>query len=222
MRGNAALAVWFRVDAAGVPDLDAWYPRQHLPERLSVPGFLRGRRYAAASARLPYFTLYETEDAAVLSSAPYLERLNAPTDWTRRVLPTFRLMVRNAYRRLGGGGDDRFERHLLTVQVKPDSGRGPYVREWLEGQAAASLGALAGVAGAAGYVSDTGGTTVVTEERKIVGGEVVGGAPFLALVEVTDPGAEPALREFWEGWARKMAAEATVDFYQLMYGLSWL
>ena len=222
MRGNAALAIWFRVDAADIPELDAWYPGQHLPERLSVPGFLRGRRYAAASARLPYFTLYETEEVAVLSSAPYLERLNNPNAWTRRALPTLRVMVRGAYRRLGAGADDRVERHMLTVQVKPDSGRGPYVREWLEGQASSALGAFAGVAGVACYLSDAGGTTVVTEERKIVGGEVAAGAPFLALVEVADPGAESALREFWERWARKMAAEAIVDFYRLMYGLSWL
>ncbi len=222
MRGNAALAIWFCVDPDDVPALDAWYPRQHLPERLSVPGFLRGRRYAAATARLPYFTLYETEDAAVLSSAPYLERLNGPTDWTRRVLPTFRVMVRNAYRRLGTGGDDHVERDLLTVQIKPDSGRGPYVREWLEREASGALGALTGVAGATGYLSDSGGTSVLTEERKIVGGEVVPGAPFLALLEVADPGAERALREFWDAWARKMAAEVTIDAYRLMYGLGWV
>jgi hypothetical protein len=222
MRGNAALAIWFRVDPADVPELDAWYPRQHLPERLSVPGFLRGRRYMAATGSLPYFTLYETEDAAVLSSASYLERLNHPTDWTRKVLPTFRVMVRNAYRRLGGAGDAGVERHLLTAQIKPDSGRGPYVREWLEREAAGALGALPGVGGVAVYLADAGATSVVTEERKIVGGGVVAAEPFLALVEVTDPGAERALRSFWDGWARKMAAEVTADLYRLMYGLAWL
>lgn len=63
---------------------------------------------------------------------------------------------------------------------------------------------------------------MVTEERKIVGGEVVAAEPFLVLVEVADPGVEGALRSFWDGWARKMAAEVTVDLYQLMYGLSWM
>lgn len=222
MRGNAALAIWFRVDPADVPELDAWYPRQHLPERLSVPGFLRGRRYAAASARLPYFTLYETEDAAALSSAAYLERLNNPTDWTRKVLPTFRAMVRNAYRRLGTAGDDGVERHLLTAQIKPDSGRGPYVREWLEREAAGALGVLSGVSGVGLYVSDAGGTSLTTEERRIVGGEVVAGTPFIALLEVTDPGAEPELRGFWNAWSRRMAAEVSVDVYRLMYGLHWI
>ncbi len=222
MRGNAALAIWFRVEPGDVPELDAWYPRQHLPERLSVPGFLRGRRYVGVAARQTFFTLYEVEDVPVLSSAAYLERLNHPTDWTRRVLPTFRVMVRNAFRRLGAGAEDFVERHLLTVQIKPDSGRGPYVREWLEREAVPALGALSGVACAGSYLSDTAGTSVVTEERRIVGGDVVAAEPFLALLEVADPLVEPALRSFWDGWARKIAAGITVDFYRLMYGLSWV
>lgn len=221
MIGNACLVIWFRVEAADVADLDAWYPRQHMPERLSVPGFLRGRRYQAVDARLPYLTVYETQDVAVLSSASYLQRLNNPTEWTRRVLPSFRLMVRNAYRRIGASLTDLAERHLLTVQVEPDSGRGPSVRDWLDKEAAAALGALAGVSAFGLYVSDTGGTSVVTEERKIVGGEVVAGAPFLVLLEVGDADAERALREFWERWGRTMAATVTVDFYGLMYGLRW-
>jgi hypothetical protein len=222
MIGNAFLAIWFRVDDADVAELDAWYPRQHMPERLSVPGFLRGRRYQAVDASLPYLTVYETRDASVLSSPAYMERLDNPTEWTRRVLPTFRLMVRNAYRLLGSSPADVAEPHVLTVQIKPDSGRGPYVREWLEKEAGAALGALPGVTGFGLGVSDTGGTSVVTEERKIVGGDVVAGAPFVAILEVRDASAERALRDYWETWSRKIAAGTTVDSFRLMYGLRWL
>jgi len=222
MIGNACLAIWFRVDPGDVADLDAWYPRQHLPERLSVPGFLRGRRYRAVSAELPYLTVYETEDAAVLSSAPYLERLNAPTEWTRRVLPTFKVMVRNAYRLIAASPGDGVQRHLLSVQITPDSGRGPYVRDWLRKEAPVVLGALPGVAGFGAYVSDTGGTTVMTEERRIVGGEVRPAEPFLALLEVADAGAEQGLRDFWQRWGRTAAAETRPELHRLMYGLAWL
>jgi hypothetical protein len=220
MIGTAALAIWFDVDPAGETELNAWYPRQHLPERLSVPGFLRGRRYAAADAGPRYFTLYEVADAAVLSSAAYLERLNGPTDWTRRVLPTFCGMTRNAYRRLAAS-PDRVERHLLTVRIKPDSGRGPAVRAWLEGEGVGVLGALTGVAAAGLYLSDTGGTSVVTEERRLVG-QVLSAPPFLALVEVTEAGAATALRDFWPAWGRTLAADVTAELYRLMYGLTWL
>ena len=222
MIGGAALAIWFDVDPAGLQEVDGWYPRQHLPERLSVPGFRRGRRYGAQEAGSAFFTLYETEDAGVLSSAAYLERLNNPTDWTRRVLPSFRRMVRNAYRVLAASAPDAVEGQVVTARIKPDSGRGPYVREWLEKEGLATLAAQAGVTGSGLYISDGGGTSVVTEERRIVGGEVLAATPFLALCEMGNVGALPALRQFWQGWGRKIAAEVEVDAFRLLYGLRWI
>ncbi len=222
MIGRAALGIWMTIDPAKAADFNAWYPRQHLPERLSVPGFLRGRRYAAVEASQPYFTLYELAAPEVTTSAAYLERLNAPTDWTRRVLPTITTFVRNAYRLLAATTGDPTAGHLLTVRVKPDSGRGPYVRESLEREALAELGAVAGVAGAGTYLSESAGTSVMTEERRIMGGEVLAAPPLLALCEVSDPTRAGAVREFWTAWARRIAAEVTLDFYRLMYGLGWL
>ncbi|MGH7323664.1 MAG: hypothetical protein ACREJ9_03345 [Candidatus Rokuibacteriota bacterium] len=221
MIGQAALGIWFDVDPSDDAELSRWYPRQHLPERLSVPGFLRGRRYTAAEAGSRYFTLYETVDTSVLSSTAYLERLNNPTDWTRRVLPTFHRMVRNAYRRLDAGTGDRVEHHLLTVRVKPAAGRGPVVRQWLEREAVGALAPLPGVQDSGLYMSDTGGTSVVTEERKLVG-DVETAPPFLALLEIADPRAAPAVQAFWQDWARKIAADVTVDLYRLIHGLAWL
>jgi hypothetical protein len=42
LRGEAAVVIWGELsgDAAAV---GSWYAREHLPERLSIPGFLRGR-----------------------------------------------------------------------------------------------------------------------------------------------------------------------------------
>jgi hypothetical protein len=55
--GRGLLGIWMEVDPAGLDDFNAWYRRQHVPERLSVPGFLRGRRWEALEA------LYETAEA---------------------------------------------------------------------------------------------------------------------------------------------------------------
>lgn len=222
MIGTGALGIWMHIDPAGEADFNAWYPRQHLPERLSVPGFLRGRRYAAVGEAPPYFTLYEVETPAVLGSAPYLERLNDPTDWTRRTLPSFRVMVRNAYALLAASAPDRAQRHLLTVRIKPDSGRGPAVRTWIAGEGVAMASALDGVSGCGFYVSETAASSLVTEERRLVGGEVLAAPPFLAVCEVADPSAEAALRQAWGAWARRLGTEATVDLYRLMYGLGWI
>ena len=222
MIGTAALAIWLTLDPASEEDFNNWYPRQHLPERLSVPGFLRGRRYRAAGAGPPYFTLYELTDATVLASPAYLERLNNPTDWTRRVLPVIRGAVRNGCARLAASEPDPVDQHLLTARIVPAAGRGPAVRAWLAGEAVATLTALPGVRGVALLEQETGGTSIVTEERRLFGCEVLGGPPWVALCEVADPGAEAGLREFWRAWGTRTAAEATVDFYRLMYGLRWI
>jgi hypothetical protein len=221
MVGDGVLAIWFDVEAEAEAELNAWYPRQHLPERLSVPGFLRGRRYAAVDALARYFTLYEVETPAVLASGAYLERLNYHTDSTRRVLPSFRRMVRGAYGRLGGFAGDTIEHHLLAVRITPAPEQAPAVREWLATEGPKALGAQPGVTGWAIFTAATGGTGIVTAERKLVG-EVLDGPPFVVLQEVADPGAGPGLRERWAGWSRPLAAEVTVDLYRLLYGLAWL
>jgi hypothetical protein len=220
MIGEAALGIWMDVDDTALDDFNAWYRREHLPERLSVPGFLRGRRYESGGGGPRYFTLYETADAAVLSSAPYVERLNAPTRWTRRALPHVRRMVRNAYRRAAAIGPDARAARAITVRVQPHSGRGPYVRASLVGDALAALGPV-GVA-AAVYESETAATSVVTEERKIVGGDVTAAPPFLAFCELADAASPEPIVAHWRTWATRLAADVTVDTYRLLYGLEWI
>jgi hypothetical protein len=184
-----------------------------------VPGFRRGRRYQATDDGPAYFTLYETDDAAVLSSAAYLARLNAPTDWTRRVLPAMTRMIRNAYRLVAASPEPAAAAtRLLTVRVQPHSGRGPYVRGWLADDAVTTVSALAGVAGVAVYESDTSGTSVMTEERKLVGADVKAAPPFLALCEVHPAADVAALHAFWQSWATKIAADVTPNEYRFLYG----
>ena len=88
--GAAVLTIWNGMAPGADADFAAWHLREHMPERLAVPGFLRGRRYAAIDAHPAYFNFYETRSAAVLTSPDYLERLNAPSPWTRRVVAQFR------------------------------------------------------------------------------------------------------------------------------------
>ena len=38
---------------------------EHMPERVAIPGFLRGRRFVAIEADLEFFNLYEARDADV-------------------------------------------------------------------------------------------------------------------------------------------------------------
>ena len=83
--GAAAVTIWHNVPPEARADYFEWHNREHMPERVGIPGFLRGRRYAALTGDPEFCTLYETESLAVLTGADYMQRLNNPTPWTRRV-----------------------------------------------------------------------------------------------------------------------------------------
>lgn len=71
-------------------DMEEWHSKEHLLERLSLPGFLRGRRYINVEGDPRYFIMYEMQRLADLASPEYVERLNKPTAWTQKITPLFR------------------------------------------------------------------------------------------------------------------------------------
>jgi hypothetical protein len=87
--GTGVLAIWNGIKPEAEAEFVAWHVREHIPERVGLPGFLRGRRYVARDGHPKYFNFYETATSGDLSSAAYQARLNAPTDWTRRVVAHF-------------------------------------------------------------------------------------------------------------------------------------
>lgn len=89
LRGKGVLAIWNGIAPGQAGEFLRWHVGQHLPERMAVPGFLRARRYVGIDGHPRYFNFYEVADVAVLESEPYLARLNAPTDWTKAVVPHF-------------------------------------------------------------------------------------------------------------------------------------
>jgi hypothetical protein len=93
--GEAAVAMWWDVDPEVRPDWEEWHTYEHMPERLSIPGFLRGTRWTAVDGAPFYFVLYEAWDLATITSGAYLERLNDPTPWSRSMMPHHRNMVRS-------------------------------------------------------------------------------------------------------------------------------
>jgi hypothetical protein len=88
--GKGVLAIWNDIAPEAEEDFVAWHVREHIPERVGLPGFLRGRRYVALDGFPKYFNFYETTRADDLSSAAYRARLDAPTDWIRKVVAQFR------------------------------------------------------------------------------------------------------------------------------------
>jgi hypothetical protein len=225
IRGKGVLAIWMDPDPAIEEEFNAWYPRQHLPERLGVPGFLRGRRYFTTGTPPEYFTLYETETVEVLSSAAYLERLNHPTDWTRRVLPGLRQMIRSAYRFVGAVEEEE-GKYLGTMRITPVPGQEEDLTRRYTNEVLRALAEVPGVRSSYFFRAETADPSVVTEERKLVG-NVLAPPAFLCTCELADPAVVEQSR--WKNlWApgglacRGIATTVAENVYRLMYGLAWL
>ena len=118
MLGKAAVTIWCDVSPEVREEFDDWHAHEHMPERLSIPGFLRGSRWVGDDGR--YFMLYETQSEATLTGAPYLERLNNPTPWSRKMMPHHRNMVRGLCRVEASFGG-ALGQALLTVRFSGES-----------------------------------------------------------------------------------------------------
>jgi hypothetical protein len=92
MLGKAAVAMWWDIAADVRAGWEEWHTYEHMPERLGIPGFLRGSRWIDDGS---YFVLYETAELDTVMTGPYLERLNNPTPWSRQMMPHHRNMVRS-------------------------------------------------------------------------------------------------------------------------------
>jgi hypothetical protein len=90
LSGPGVIAIWNDITDEGRANFYEWHDREHIPERVGIPGFLRGRRYIALAGSPEYFTLYEVQDKSVLTGPEYLARLNSPTEWTTRSVQHFR------------------------------------------------------------------------------------------------------------------------------------
>jgi hypothetical protein len=94
------LAIWNDCRPGREAEFEQWFQGEHLEERLSVPGFLFGRRHEAISGSSAFFNFYVTDTPAALTAKPYLDRLNDPTPMTRRIMTeVFMNMCRTVCRR---------------------------------------------------------------------------------------------------------------------------
>jgi len=192
MLGAAAIAMWWDVAPEMRAEWDDWHSNEHMPERLAIPGFLRGSRWIAASGEPSYFVLYEAAELATITSGPYLERLNDPTAWSRRMMPQHRNMVRSlCLVREGFGGG--LPHTLATIRLAGAVGELPRGK---------------GVTSA--HLLEAQPMPAPTLEQKIRGADL--SAEWILLIGGYD---EAAVRA-----AAREAGEGVVGFYRLAYSLS--
>jgi hypothetical protein len=97
LKGSAFIAMWHDIAEGEDGEYIEWHTREHMPERLSIPGFLTGKRLQApGAARYVYGTIYAGESLETFRSPAYLKRLNNPTAWTTSVAPSFQNFLRVA------------------------------------------------------------------------------------------------------------------------------
>jgi hypothetical protein len=110
--------------------------------------------------------MYEVRDLAVLTSAPYLERLNNPTPWTAKMMRSY-IGMRRALCEvassvgLGVGGT------ALLVRFAVDEDRGAALRDWLAREMLPELAGRPGIVSA--HLFATSVAAPMTREQRIRG-----------------------------------------------------
>ena len=122
MLGTAAVAMWWDIAPEMQSEFEHWHSHEHMPERLAIPGFLRGTRWIAEAGEASYFVLYEVANLATITDGPYLKRLNHPSPWSRKMMPHHRNMVRSfCLVKAGYGGG--LPHALATIRIPAPGGQ---------------------------------------------------------------------------------------------------
>jgi hypothetical protein len=138
MAGKGMLLTSMNIDVADEAEFNRWYDREHLEERVAIPGFLEARRYVAHDGNPKYLSLYSTETFEVLDSPAYRTALANQTAWSKANIARFKKMIRGVARitvsrgtgrgavlgiirlRPSGGGEDKL-RNALRDQLDPST-----------------------------------------------------------------------------------------------------
>jgi hypothetical protein len=183
--GQAAVAMWWSIRPERRAEFADWHSHEHFPERMSIPGFQRGSRWTSMREADGFFVLYELAHHETLTSTGYLDRLNAPTPWSTKMMPHHLNMVRSQCRiaaSFGGG----IAAALATIRLSPAAGRENDLKTALTGMLR-DLPAAPGVTGAHLLLTETPGTTAPTTEQKIRGADRA--ADWIVLLSGYDPDA---------------------------------
>ncbi|UEP31190.1 MULTISPECIES: DUF4286 family protein [unclassified Burkholderia] len=126
---HGQLCVWTDIDAAHEADFNAWYDREHMQERVAIPGFTHARRFRATDGGpRKYLALYVTDTLDVFRGDAYRRAFTQQTAWS---LANFERMT-GTQRRVGDltieAGDGEGV-HLALFVLPPERIDVPRLRE---------------------------------------------------------------------------------------------
>ena len=153
LHGKGMLIVFSEVKAADERDFNEWYNREHIDERVNLPGFHRARRYIAVRGSPKYLATYECDSVDDLATPGYLQLLANQTPWTQAVMARFtrfqRLTVRVQVDMTHGVGGA-----IAVVRFVPDPHERNALAAWLQETALPKVIARPGLVGAVAVEND--------------------------------------------------------------------
>ena len=222
LAGTGVVAIWNGIRDDLREDFMEWHPREHMVERLSIPGFLRGRRCIAIDGATEFLTLYELRNPEVLLTDVYRQRLSNPSDWSASTLPGFTDNTRGACRILFTEGY-AMGAFVLTVRIEPQPGRDAELVEALQREAMPRFVTLPRVTGAHLIRNDTSLTGGNAGNQR---GRVILLPDIVVMIEASNPDAARAAGErllseaLLTSWGA--APGAIRGLYQLEYSIQSL
>jgi hypothetical protein len=131
LAGKGMLLTSMNVDPADDAEFNRWYDREHLEERVAIPGFLEARRYVAHDGNPKYLSLYSTESFEVLDSPAYRTALANQTDWSKANIARFKNMIRSVARITISRGQGRGAA-LGIIRLRPSPAGAQTIRAALQ------------------------------------------------------------------------------------------
>ena len=112
------VVIWKDIKEEMRDEFVQWHSIEHLPERVSIPGFISGQRWHGEDASPQYLTTYVTQNTGVLTSDAYIQRLNDPTPWTLKTVAAFRHTCRAAGEVIWEYGSKKgYGGHILAIRI---------------------------------------------------------------------------------------------------------
>ena len=222
LAGLGAVCIWHDLLPEAVDEFYQWHNREHMPERLAIAGFRRGRRFIAVAGAPTYFNLYEADNTAVLGGRNYLERLDSPTAWTRRVVASFRAVSRSICRVAysEGVGEGGF---MLTQRFDVDAAEAERTSDALRRDLLPPLAGRKGIAGVHLCLADEAISRIETAEKK-ARSEATAIPRWIVLIEGTSEidvqGAGESLTAELRALPGMPAPAIDTSTYQLQHALS--
>lgn len=220
LRGKGMLITLTEVKSRDESDFNEWYNREHIDERVNLPGFHRARRYVAVKGSPKYLATYECDTVDDLATPSYLRLLANQTAWSQAVMARFthfnRLTLRIQVDLTHGVGGA-----VTCVRFVPDVRKRNALADWLERTVLPRAIARAGMLGACAAENDIDVANAPVQDKSMDHPKALD-AEWVVLLEGADPAATAAAaRDGFKLSTLKrfgVTKAPVVGTYRLLYG----